>query len=239
MIVTLDYNCIIALENGEEPRATILRELAQACHRYDHTLAVYSHLVLENRPPNSERHEASNFTKRLEDLDVGVIETIAPSMNTQLIELVNSILFPRIPFSWSSYLTSECDKAGIAFEAMQEANRDREDFRFPATPAEAAIPLPDTLTPNAKQELRMFWDKKYKKWNNSRSDVLALCAHIMRACDGIFVTVDIDDFVHNRDKLRSEVTKVRIMTPAEALHYISMEGQKDSILMPLTTERLG
>jgi hypothetical protein len=223
MFITLDNNCIIAIENGEEPNATVLRLLASKCHQGEHTLVVYSYLPLENRPFKVGQRAIADFPARLEALGIGPIETLRPAMNLPLVQLVNSLLFPHIPHDFFDYLAAECAKSDIsleALEALEEANHDHLFLRFPATPAEASIPLPDTLTPEDKQNLRVFWDKRHRKWNNKKSDVLALCAHITWAPDGIFVTADIDDLVSKRMKLREIVPTLRIMTPMEAVDVV-------------------
>lgn len=225
MIVTFDNNCIIAIENGEEPNSSTLREIAHLCRLAGHSLAVYSYLFLENRPLDSKLHDVANFQRRMEAIAIGQIETLRPAMNTPLIERVNSILFPAIHFYHHDYLAAKCANEQIPLRALEEANRDRYPFRFPASPAEAQIPLPETLDAETKKKLRRCWEKWSKKWNNTRSDVLALCAHVTWALDGIFVTADEDDFISRRDKLREVVATLRIMTPKEA--YAALRQESD------------
>lgn len=223
MIVTLDNNCIIAVENGEEPNAATIRLLAEQCRRRQHTLAVYSYLFLENRPPASERHELPNFPHRLATLGLGPIELVRPPMNYHLVEQVNSVLFPSIPYAWRDFLMTECAREGISWEDMREVEREYSIAWFPTALAEANSPRHSTLSPQRKQELQQFRKKRHRKWNNTRSDVLALCAHIVWALTGIFVTADQDDFHRHKSTLQQGFPGLRIMTPDEAYREVELE----------------
>lgn len=230
MIVTLDNNCIIAVENGEEPNATTIRLLADHCRQHQHTIAVYSYLFLENRPPASERHELPNFPRRLTLLGLGPIELLRPPMSYHLVEQVNSMLFPFIPYAWEDFLMAECAREGVSWEDMSEVEREYSLPWFPSAPTEATSHRRSTLSPERRQELQQFRWKRHRKWNNTRSDVLALCAHIAWALTGIFVTADQKDFHQHKNLLQQEFPGLRIMTPDEAYLEVALEAQSEQTL---------
>ena len=216
MIVTLDHSCIVALEKeDEEERASALRELAALCAERHITLAVYSYLPLENRP---SKRPPRDLPARMAALGIGPIETLGPGPagDPALNVWIQSVLFPTLPYRFPDYVAAVCAEHGIPLAAMEEANRDRLLPRIPWSPNDIPPPPPETLDPERKHELRVQWETLRRKWNNHKSDVLALGAHIAAGGD-LFVTCDEHDYQHHLERLCERVPALRILTPTEAL----------------------
>jgi len=219
MIITLDLSCIIAVEQAEEPAATAIREVALLCGHRQVTLAVYSYLPLENQP-RDRRRDFVDFPQRLAALGIGEIETLHPAANPALLRWISSILFPSLPYELDAYLAAECAKAGISYEALQDATRDKRPPAIPWSPDAARAPLAETLDPASRERLCEFWRTRRRKWNNAKSDVLALGAHITWAYDGIFMTDNTKHFQRNLHRLRSQLPELRILTPMGVLQVL-------------------
>jgi hypothetical protein len=232
MIVTLDYNCLIALEEEREPEASALRELAALCKSKGIKLTAYTYVFLENPKPEGKRAQPSELKTRLETVGLSEIELIGPGTlytevdgyltseyHDELMQQAHDILFPGIHYYFQDYLKAECEKGNISLEDIWDANHDKLGPPIPWSPEEAHNPPPsERLDDGTKQQLRDLWDKLNRKWNNAKSDSLALCAHLAED-KGIFVTSD-KNFLKKRDRLRKIAPDLKILTPAEALEEL-------------------
>ena len=216
MILTLDHNCVISIEENREPHATGLRELASLASQYHLAFAVYSYLPLENRPKDGPVREFADFPKRLEALGIGPIATLNGSIEPMLLWWLQCVLFPTMPYHFETYLAAECKAADIDWEKVREANPRQYPPPFPKSPHDIVPPPPDTLDAETKEKYRVFWDERHRKWNNKKSDVLAIGAHIAHVPYGVFFTTD-ERLLRCRGRIREHVPNFRILTPSDTL----------------------
>lgn len=217
MFYTLDYNCIIALEKkiiahdmSEEPKSSMLEELVALCKMGQIPVYVYSRLFLENPRRNGERLD---LTKTLEAVGQGHIQTRGSETTDQaFLRWVHYTLFSNIEFEWSDYLAVQSDYLNIPYVDMREIDRDRRPASSLNKPIVTVLERLDAAT---KQHYRELWEKLQRKWNNAKSDALALSAHISWG-DGIFVASDAN-FQRKAQKLRERIPSLKIMEPEEAL----------------------
>lgn len=225
MFITLDHNCIIALENPLKPseaaNASALQELMALCKSQNIPVGVYWNMWMENPRQGAENQDlkARLKTLGLEHVEIRDKQTLwfnidgIPTADvwTEIgfLAWVHHSMFPNIAFRFYEYVEAECTKQGIATKDMFEANRDKvRFFASPLTPEEIADPT--------KQELRERWEKWYRKWNNAKMDSLTICAHLSWG-EGIFVTSNTHDFQRRTQELRKRAPTLTISTPAEAV----------------------
>jgi hypothetical protein len=119
MRIILDFNCIIALENGEES-AGYLRKLISLHDQNEIDLCVPAISGVEKLPNGDYSKSLSDLQNRLKKLSrrpLEILDTMAYLGmwflghgifgNDELIELdkeIHNILFPEIPCEWDEYL---------------------------------------------------------------------------------------------------------------------------------------
>ena len=231
LLVTLDNNCIIALENGEEPNATAVRKLI-VFHQQDVIKIVIGWSTMFEKPPHGEKpFWFPEQERRLHALGLGDVEQFKHSQTMwfrnkegyltyeperEYLRTIHELLFPNIDFGFADYLTRYCQQHQLDLVLYQEA------FYY-------SNPTTRVYTPPAEWEQRVAIEHQFvnnievmqtlqkikDKWMNAKNDALGLCAHISWGGD-IFVTND-DNFY--KKKLLSLI-RGKILRPESAAQEI-------------------
>ncbi len=208
MLVTLDNNCIIDLENGEEPNATAIRQLIAFQQKGIVKIAISWSTMLEKPPKGKKPPWFPEQERRMEDLGLGNAELFKHHQTMWFrnkdgfltyeperlyLQTVHEILFPKIDFGFHEYLITRVYTPPAEWEQRLAIEQEFAD------------------NPQIMQTLK----KIQEKWMNAKNDALGLCAHVSWGGD-IFVTNDSNFF---KEKLRSLV-RGKILRPEDAVHEI-------------------
>lgn len=191
MKVTLDRNCIIALEN-DEPEAPALRQLVAFHNVGKISLRVTAISIAERERKGAPPQYIEEFKQRIEAIGLGTIE-IFPTLaylglaivgwcypageETAVFERkIHEILFPTTEFSYTDY----CKRLGI-------------------DPTE---------------------DEVDRKWRNRKCDVLTMWGHIRFEGD-IFITSDRNFHRESRKPKLIALGAGQILTPQEAVAFLN------------------
>lgn len=193
--LTLDTNCIYALDENREPDASALRRLlaAHAAGAVQLRLAAISASELQRTGPYLENF--NQFQQRLVDLHLDHLEILLPPAtldvgfldrfllveddDTHLLELIHKVLFPTRPFE----LQDAIDAA--------PPGRDRRDVE--------------------------------RKWRNGLLDAQAIWCHIHHGGD-VFVTVDTNFFKVTKKPKLAALGAPQILNPVQAKAFVQQHA---------------
>ena len=135
LLVTLDHNCLVALEKAEEPNATTVRELIRL-HQQGIIKIIIGWSTLFEKPPQGEKPLwFPEQERRLQALGLGDVEqfkhhqtmwfrneegylTYEPELD--YLHAVHEILFPTIDFGFSEYLKRYCQQHHLDLPLYQD-----------------------------------------------------------------------------------------------------------------------
>jgi hypothetical protein len=193
LLVTLDHNCIIALEKDEE-NADAIRQLI-AFHQQGIINIVIGWSTMFEKPPQGEKPLwFPEQEHRLRALGLGDVEQFKHQQamwfrneegySTYIPErayyrTVHEVLFPSIDFGFQDYLTRYCQQHHLDIALYQDASY-------------YSNPMTRVYTPPAEWEQRMAKEQEFtettttmqtlkkirEKWMNAKNDSLGLCAHV-------------------------------------------------------------
>lgn len=200
MIVTLDLNCIVDLEENREPFASHIRALIAYCRDASIKITMYVYIFLENGPKDAETRVIGDISMRLAALELEDIEMIGPRTIGFEHEggSIFSVELERQFYLWvHQILFPEIDYFWQDYTQRSAAKR-------------------GTTWDSLDQEERIRLDRK---WNNAKSDVLSLIAHLGWG-GGLFVTRD-DRLIRRQALLRKRIPHIKIVEPKDALHELA------------------
>jgi hypothetical protein len=188
MKVTLDQNCLIALENNEN-QALYIKELVAMHDKKQISVSVVGIGASERLKGGTYATNFNDFKIRIATIGLAHLEILQPIgywditfwdwciyADDQMIELerkIHEVLFPNIEFDYALF----CQRQG--------------------------------LNPDSKEIDR--------RWRNAKCDVLTILSHIAYSGD-IFVTADIPAFLRETKKARLIALGAGdLLTPSEAV----------------------
>ncbi len=233
LLVTLDHNCIIALEKGEEPNADAIRKLIAFQQKGLIKIVVGWSTMLEKPRQGEKPLWFPEQECRMEALGLGDAELfkhhqtmwfrneegfLTYEFERPYLRTVHEILFPTIDFSFLEYLKRYCTQHHLDPDLLECANF-------------YSNPLTRVYTPPAEWEQRLAREQEFadnpqvmqtlkkirEKWMNAKNDALGLCAHASWRGD-IFVTND-NHFLKAKEKL-SHLIPGKILRPKDAVQEV-------------------
>lgn len=199
MIVTLDLNCIVDLEEHREPFANDIRALIAHCRANGIKITMYTFVVLENARLGAETQVIGDISTRLAALELEDIEMMGPQTLGFKHEggTIFSVELERQFHLWvHQILFPEIDYFWQDYTQRSAAKQ-------------------GTIWDNLSQEEQIRLDRK---WNNAKSDVLSLIAHLASG-NGLFVTRD-DRLIRRQTLLRKRIPDIKIVEPKDALYEL-------------------
>lgn len=189
--VTLDMNCIVALEKWDEI-ASYIREMIEMHKDRKINLRVVAISASELKP---DRTYASNFNEFRERIDgLGLID----------VEILKPIAYFGIAFF---------DYCVFGGGQLSELERKIQEILFP----EIELEYKEFCR---KQGLNLDDKEMWRKWVNAKCDVLALWSHIWNG-GGIFVTTDNNFHKKTKKSRLIALGAGEILKPQEAVSKIN------------------
>ena len=189
--LTLDTNCIIALENGEAA-ASEVHKLVQLTLTGNVNLAILGISASENQKAFYEGQDFTGFQKRVSANGLGNLIILKP------------IAFFDVTFWDWCILPSERDSKLL--NDLWSVIFPRSETNWAKRAASSGIDLHDNSS------------KESKKWRNELCDAQIAWATIHHGYDAL-VTLNTSDFQRNRSELKS-LGLSAVWTPKEALQNI-------------------
>lgn len=237
-IVTIDHNCIIALEHPEQvqqqPIAAAVRALLQLHEAGTLVLTTTSSTLLENRSPrDTRRREVSELLAHYRVLGLGTMDHFRgpqPMMFTdgtghlfagvdlelQFLHTIHSLMFPTIDFHRQEYRQRYCREKGLEGQiALIALIGDAHMAPFDSQRRVEGFRLREE-----RPDLAQHADRLDRKWNNAKNDALGLCTHTSYG-GRMFVTND----KHFHRSIHSELERLtgsRIVYPVDAVGAFQM-----------------
>ncbi|GEM_PF-1969407 len=195
--LTLDNNCLIALEQGEEPTATALRDLIAAHNVRAVTLRVVCVSGFERPQGEARIPFIEEFYARLRRIGLDGAEVLS------------SIVYLDMDTRLDSGFILGSD----------------EDFAFEQWIHHTLFPDDGDGTWEGYCAARRAWDapRRERAWKNHKRDVLTLWSHIFHAGD-IFLTTDGNFFKATKKQSLIDRGAAAIMRPAEAVQCLRQQG---------------
>ncbi len=190
--ITLDHNCILAIENGEDT-AYSLRKIVNANNVGRVTIAVLGISASERTSGGGYITDISEFHERLKSIDLQELKVLKPVG-------VWGVTF----WNWAVYSSAE----------DQILRHKIHSIMFPGDE-----PSWQALAVSFGEELSNQLSNLYRKWRNRHCDVQGLWAHINDTRD-IFVTSD-KHFLNRLNELKALGSK-EILSPDEALMRLNI-----------------
>jgi len=189
--VTLDMNCLIALEKGE-PEAPYIKKMIEMCKDRQINLRVVAISASEKNPNGTYASHFDEFKERIDAIGLGeakVLNTIA-----------------RAGMCYTGY----CVFAG---GDLSDLEREIQEVLFPTVETEYREYC-------RKRGLDLDDKNAWQKWANAKCDVLALWSHIWNG-GGVFVTSDSEFHKKTKKDRLIALGAGEILKPQEAVHRIS------------------
>src|SRR3569833_2005815 len=172
MRLTLDNNCIVAVENGE-PASQAVRGLSQANRKGRDVVAVLGISASERQRGGAYPTSIVEFRSQLEKLGLSEREIYKPTS-----------IWDVTYWDWSEFASSE----DVALERrIHDAMFPPDDFDWCSVAASSGEAIESKDGPG------------YRRWRNRRCDVQGMLAHIRHGGD-VFVTRD-SHFLRNASAL--------------------------------------
>jgi len=195
--LTLDNNCLIALEKGEEPTATALRVLIAAHDARQVTVRVVCVSGFERPQGEARIPFIEEFYARLRRIGLAGVEVLS------------SIVYLDMDTRLDSRFILGSDG----------------DFAFEQWIHRTLFPDDGDGTWESYCIARRAWDeaRRERVWKNHKRDVLTLWGHIYHAGD-IFLTTDRNFFKATKKQALIGRGATAIMRPDEAVQYFQQQG---------------
>jgi hypothetical protein len=197
--LTLDTNCIVALDENREPAANSLRRLLAAHAAGTAQLRLVANSASERQRTGPYLENFSQFQQRLADLDLDHLEILRPPATLDvayrdqmvllgddellLLERIHTALFPTHPFELQNAINA----------------------------------TPPGSDPEAIE----------RKWRNRRLDAEAMWCHIHYEGD-VFVTTDDNFFKETKKPQLAALGAPLILTPSQAEAHVQQDGPNTS-----------
>lgn len=202
MKLTLDWNCVIAVEE-KHPQATCVLELVDWHRKGEFEVALLAASASENNRSKRFPGSAKSFTERVERL------------GWRELPLVPMPAVTSLTYIDYSYQVADGEKFKNDLQALWEVIAPRINQR-----PKDHLPTGTKLTDDAIQSDQL------SKWRNAWCDVISAYSHIHEGRD-IFVTNNIKDFQHNAKRLLQLGMRC-IATPKGALAAARKLGSSQS-----------
>jgi hypothetical protein len=235
LLMTLDHNCIIALEKDEELNADAIRQLIAFQQKGIIHIVIGWSTMFEKPPQGKKPLWFPEQERRLNSLGLGDVEqfkhpqtmwfsteegylTYQPERS--YLRAVHEVLFPTIDFEFQNYLTRYCHQHQLDLALYRDA------FYY-------SNPLTRVYTPPAEWEQRIAREQEFadttvtmqtlkkirEKWMNAKNDALGLCAHVSWKGD-IFVTSDKHFYKVQAQAKLSSLVPGKILPPRDAVQEV-------------------
>lgn len=237
LLVTLDHNCIIALENNEEPNASAVRRLIVFQQKGVIKIVVGWSTMLEKSHQGQEPLWFPEQERRMKALGLGNAELfkhhqtmwfrnedgfLTYELELPYLRTIHELLFPTIDFIFLEYLKRYCKLYHLNPDLLNQA-------------AFYSNPLTRVFIPPGEWEQRLAKEQEFanntqvmqalkkirEKWMNAKNDALGLCAHASWGGD-IFVTNDNHFFKKSVKEKLSSLIPGKILRPKDAVVHVTL-----------------
>lgn len=235
LLVTLDHNCIVALEKHEEPDADAIKQLINFQKKGVVRLIVGKSTIYE-KPHQGEKLLGYPEQKhRMKALGLENADLFKPHQTmlfyneegyltlepgTLYLQTVHELLFPTIDFDFFDYLKRYCQQKQLDYDLFKCAHFYSRPFtRVYTLPAEWEQRLAKEQEFANNTQVMQTLKKIQGKWMNVKNDALGLCAHASWEGD-IFVTNDKNFFKESVKKKLSLLIPGKILRPKDAVQEV-------------------
>jgi hypothetical protein len=197
--LTLDTNCIVALDENREPAANSLRRLLAAHTAGTAQLRLVANSASERQRTGPYLENFSQFQQRLADLHLDHLEILRPPATLDVAYLDQMVLLG--------------DDELLLLERIHTALFPTHPFKL----QNAINAAPPGSDPEAIE----------RKWRNRRLDAEAMWCHIHYEGD-VFVTTDDNFFKETKKPQLAALGAPLIFTPSQAEAHVQQDGPNTS-----------